>query len=220
MANRRQLAAAASGKKSRKPSAKENTHKPMDKAESTQPDRPTPDSGFSLLLDLPPELRIKIYEYAVWTDGECMVTKTGGVPEPPLLMTSKAIRKEAMDVYYSINTMRFMVLSFDHAAESLVFHKLQILEARYGVKADVFGAAFSGPPNWTNLKAWLHSLQGSTKRYVNFKAGANEKMEFKMVIGLMHSAVAMRALSWKEAESSLELLRAGLIAIDARWASN
>jgi hypothetical protein len=219
MANRPQPAA-AKGKESRKPSVKKNTHKPMDKAESAQPDRPTPDSGFSLMLDLPPELRIKIYEYAVWTDGECMVTKAGGVPEPPLLMTSKAIRKEAMDVYYSINTMRFLVLSVDHAAESLVFHKLQILEARYGVKADVFGAAFSGPPNWTNLKAWLHSLQGSSKRYVSFKAKGHEAMEFKMVIGLMHSAVAMRSLPWIEAEWNLELLRAGLIAIDARWASN
>jgi hypothetical protein len=122
MANKRKPAA-AKGKKSRKPDVKKDTHKPMNETES----------GFSLLLDLPPELRVRIYEYAVWTDGVCLITKAGGVPEPPLLMTSKMVRREAMDVYYSTNAMRFVVTSYDYAAEQLMLHKLKILEARYGV---------------------------------------------------------------------------------------
>jgi hypothetical protein len=41
-----------------------------------------------------------------------------------------------------------------------------------------------------------------------------------MVVGMMHSVVVMRSLPWKEAETNLELLREGLIAIDDRWALN
>jgi hypothetical protein len=156
MTNSRQPAA-AKGKMSRKPDVKKkNTHKPMDKTESAQSERPKPDSGLSLLLDLPPELRVRIYEYAVWTDGECLITKVGGVPEPPLLMTSKAVRREAIDVYYSINAMRFVVISYDRATETLMFDKFGFLEATYGVKANVAGVVLIGPPNWTNLKSWLH----------------------------------------------------------------
>jgi hypothetical protein len=157
MANKRKPAA-AKGKKSRKPRAKKDTHKPMDKVEPAQPENPTPDPGFSLQLDLPPELRVRIYEYAVWTDGECLITKAGGVPEPPLLMTSKAVRREAIDVYYSINAMRFVVISYDRATEALMFDKLGFLEATYGVKGNVAGAVLIGPPSWTNLKSWLQSL--------------------------------------------------------------
>jgi hypothetical protein len=220
MANKRKPAA-AKGKKPRKPSAKKNTHKPLDEAEATQSEHPTPDSGFSLLLDLPPELRLRIYEYAVWTEGVCLITKAGGVPEPPLLMTSKMIRREAMDVYYSTNAMRFVVTSYDHATEQLMLHKLEILAARYGIQTKMFSAAFEGPPNWTNFKSWLQSLQGSGRAHVRLEdPGTDGKKVDRMVIGMMGSAVAMRSLPSKEAEANLELLRVGLIAIDDRWASN
>jgi hypothetical protein len=221
MANRRQPAAAAKGKKSRKPSAKKNTHKPMEETEATQPDRLTPDSGFSLLLDLPPELRVRIYEYAVWTKDNCWITKAGGVPEPPLLMTSNAVRKEAIDVYYSINAIHYVVTSYDFGAETLLFRKLDILKARYGIEANVTAAQFNGPPSWPNLRSCLQSFQKGTGRHVRLgipPAGGSK--DDKIMIGMMRSAVAMRSLPWKEAEANLELLRVGLVAIDDRWASN
>jgi hypothetical protein len=220
MTNSRQPAA-ANGKMSRKPDVKINTHKPMDKTESAQSERPKPDSGFSLLLDLPPELRVRIYEYAVWTDGECLITKVGGVPEPPLLTTSKTVRREAIDVYHSINAMRFVVISYDRATETLMFRKLGILEAKYGVKASFAGAAFIGSLSWTNLKSRLQSLHEGKGKHVSFgNPAADKAREFRMVVGMMHSVVVMRSLPWKEAETKLELLQVGLIAIDDRWASN
>jgi hypothetical protein len=41
----------------------------------------------------------------------------------------------------------------------------------------------------------------------------------RIVVGMMRSAVTMQSLPWEEAESNLELLRVGLVAVDARWAS-
>jgi hypothetical protein len=54
----------------------------------------------------PPEIRLQIYKYALFIandDGYCVVIKEKGIPEPPLLLTCKAIRKEAIETFYHQN---------------------------------------------------------------------------------------------------------------------
>ena len=49
----------------------------------------------SPLWKLPPELRICIYEYALFQSDWCMVTRQHGIPEPALLLACKTINSDA-----------------------------------------------------------------------------------------------------------------------------
>jgi hypothetical protein len=226
MANKRK-SAAAKGKKSRKPDVKKNMPKAMDETESSQSESPTPDSGFSLLLDLPPELRVRIYEYAVWAEDGCLVTKTRGVPEPPPLMTSTAIRKEAIDVYYSINAIDMKIESDDMTIGSFWARKSKILRRQYGITPNHANADFEGPPSWTSLKHWIKAAHKGEKDLAEFGPvpadptvdSTEEAKELKLVFGIISSVIAMRSRPWEEVEPIVEALRVGLTAIDDMWAS-
>jgi hypothetical protein len=50
------------------------------------------------LFDLAPELRNRIYQFAVSFDDKITITKSAGFPEPPLLFTCKTIRREAIGI--------------------------------------------------------------------------------------------------------------------------
>lgn len=171
----------------------------------------------SPLLKLPGELRNLIYEYATYTDGKCQITKAGGIPEPALLMTCKKIRKEAICIYYANNTAVLESISFDAAAERLFFRKYEVLLAHYDFELATPGMKFLGPPNWTNLKARLQSYHGGH----SFVASSDEKLPptLTIVFGMMRAAMAMQSRSWEEVQSIFESLRAGLVTIDASWAS-
>jgi hypothetical protein len=90
--------------RTRKPAARKPCPEPMDTF-----------GGHNLLLDLPPELRIIVYEYCVATNGP--VTKGAAdtvytwnikkSPMPSLLSVNRQIREEALPVYYKTNEFRF-----------------------------------------------------------------------------------------------------------------
>jgi hypothetical protein len=77
----------------------------------------------------PPEIRVQIYDYALYTtnnEGFCVVTKEGGIPEPPLLFTCKAIRKEATEVFYHRNLFLLKMTAWDLATEVLITRKTKV----------------------------------------------------------------------------------------------
>lgn len=82
------------------------------------------------MFKLPRELRDKIYEYAVYSNdnGRCVVTRKDGIREPPLLLTCKTIREEAIEVFYGVNNFYIVILAFHPAAWVLYGHKKQSLE--------------------------------------------------------------------------------------------
>lgn len=69
------------------------------------------------MFKLPTELRLRIYEYAVYRgeDGLCKITRKDGIPEPALLFTCKAIRAEAIAVFYTVNIFH-TIMEFYHPA--------------------------------------------------------------------------------------------------------
>jgi hypothetical protein len=89
-----------------------------------------PIAQFPLFSKLPAELRLKIYQYALYPedkDGFYDVTRTNGIPEPPLLFTSKAIRNEAIEIFYRKNRFKLIMPSWDPAAEVLIMRKEKML---------------------------------------------------------------------------------------------
>lgn len=89
------------------------------------------------LFTLPSELRNQIYEYVVRGEPALLyqvmefrvyadpkiVVGADGIPEPPLLETCKTVRKEAIGIFYNINTIRIQITSFDSTPALLWKHK-------------------------------------------------------------------------------------------------
>jgi hypothetical protein len=92
-----------SSRKKNRPSTKKRHTKP-DAKELVNETVPTQPESHSRLLNLPPELRNRIYEYALRFDnGICEVNETVGIPESALLLTCKEIRREAIGILHSAN---------------------------------------------------------------------------------------------------------------------
>lgn len=67
------------------------------------------------LLQLPGELRNRIYRYALVTDDDIDVTSTGP-GEPALLLSSKDIRQESLLIYYRENHFNMRVPDWNGTA--------------------------------------------------------------------------------------------------------
>lgn len=61
-------------------------------------------AGNPPLLKLPPELRNRIYRYAIVQDEPIDVAETTKKKEPALLATCKEIREQALKMFYHENT--------------------------------------------------------------------------------------------------------------------
>ena len=93
---------------------------PTDQQRSTgeaQPAHP-PSNWRCHLMDLPPELRLRIYEYALTRTDTINLTRQRLSLRrgPPLLRVSCEIRKEALAAYFSRNTFRVDARILDFAA--------------------------------------------------------------------------------------------------------
>jgi hypothetical protein len=112
----------------------------------------------SPLFKLPPELRLRIYEYAVYSeddDGKCKVTREHGIPEPPLLFTCKTVRGEAISSFYSVNNFHNIVELLHPATIVLTMRKKNSLLAQ----GERFKGRFrvSGPHSSLTNDAWPQS---------------------------------------------------------------
>lgn len=62
---------------------------------------------------LPPELRIRIYEYALYQLGWCPVTNQHRIPKPAILLTCKLTRQGALGIFYAETNFRVHAQAFD-----------------------------------------------------------------------------------------------------------
>lgn len=179
----------------------------------------------SPLLKLPAELRNKIYELALSVKGRITITKSHGFLEPPLLLTNKQMRKEAIGLFYTTHEFDLVIASWDPSLYILAARKSKTLRRSYRVdlKASQFRTVRKGSnASWKNLKRWLHLRYDGVERMAFHMPTPNtytasSTAQGKTALGLVHAVDRMKASPWGEVERVLELLRAGLVAIDAAW---
>jgi hypothetical protein len=122
----------------------------------------------------PPEIRVQIYDYALYTtnnEGFCVVTKEGGIPEPPLLFTCKAIRKEATEVFYHRNLFLLKMTAWDLATEVLITRKTKV----WGDDRMYWRQQTTDDAQWKNLMSWFRRYrEGETHPILSQLSKRNE----------------------------------------------
>lgn len=183
-------------------------------------------------MRLPPELRNRIYEHAVrLEDGICEVSEAAGIPEPALLLTCKEVRREAIGIFYSVNTVRLMVVSYSPAMPTFIFRKQAAVRAQYDCEITTAVRIFElGPPRWRNLLSWLRLCHLSSHSFIvpimNVRPLRTEGQpcdtpwehrETMVVAGMFQMVEAMREVCWGDIEVILAMLRYGLVQLDSEW---
>lgn len=180
----------------------------------------------SPLWRLPPEMRNLIYEFALYQGdehGNCPVRKSVGIPEPALLLTCKAVRKEAIGVFYSENRFLAVIRSFDPATLLLLRRKNEILWSRYGCQIHLQVRQFiDGSRRWRNLLSWLkdhHSTRvGRLFLVPGYTVQRFSSREGMFLYSIFMLARVMYGRPWKEVKLILAGIRVGLEALHNAWA--
>ena len=119
----------------------------------------------SPLFDLPPELRNKIYRYALVRIRELAITKSHGIPEAPLLSVSKLVRSETYELFYLENKFKCVVHNYDPTSVMLANRRWSALAQIPGTTLDdtidVISIHYRGKRNWKNLVTWFHFVHQS-----------------------------------------------------------
>jgi hypothetical protein len=187
-----------------------------------------PIAQFPLFSKLPAELRLKIYQYALYPedkDGFYDVTRTNGIPEPPLLFTSKAIRNEAIEIFYRKNRFKLIMPSWDPAAEVLIMRKEKMLANGEITERRQYIEHGDGRL-WKNLLEWLrryhageaHSMAvRAVKAYEDEDVGQTRPELDGFTRSMFELVAALSGSPWEEIEPMIKGLRHGLNAIDVDW---
>ena len=175
----------------------------------------------SRLLNLPPELRNKIYEFALVESQEIQVHQQNIVKPPPLLACCRQIRSEALGLFFTGNNFR--IWSQDCSGR-LVLRWRRHFE-NYGRNAQgnkqTIGVALLGRPNWSNLLGWLKAQfdEGMLTELDPKNCRQREHMDAVWhSTNLMASRAQSAGRSWEEVEKDLEDLHSAVAACEPTWA--
>jgi len=186
-------------------------------------------SASSPLMNLAAELRLLIYEYAVYLDnGVIEVNEAAGIPEPALLLTCKEIRHEALPIFYTQNTLHLLIHSYSPATPLLIHRKQEAILEQYQYYIFVSHIVLDGPANWRNLLAWLRHghesdspvgiVQVAPPLKTEYGLGALERAkELTVVAGLFDVVGLLDDVRWDVVEETLGMLRYALAAFDDDW---
>lgn len=97
------------------------------------------------LLELPGELRNRIYRFALVNEGVIIVT-AAGPSEPALLRCNKEIRQEAVTIYYRENKFKYQVRNFNGSASIPFMAQLKTHCASKNATFKMFGRR-----DWDNM---------------------------------------------------------------------
>ncbi|KAK5171096.1 uncharacterized protein LTR77_004240 [Saxophila tyrrhenica] len=169
------------------------------------------------LLELPPELRNSIWEYAVTEQAKLPLD--GGIPELPLLLACKQIREEAWPIFYLQN--KFTVRDTDYNSDIYTHttKRSRELKRRYKIRFQ-YKTIGTRMPNWPNLMTRLHRYHEGLVSHHFIKPSRVPKSESVTngLLGVMFKTVEnSKSRSWAQVEMLLEEYHRVLVRIDARW---
>lgn len=155
------------------------------------------------LFKLPPELRNRIYEYAVAIDpdedyenlpGDVQITRDNGIPEPSLLTACKTIRKEAIGIFYTIHCVRLVMDSFDSTPAVLWKRKQISLSKQYDLEVgEPAWVERTGSREWINLRIWIQRVhQGVVCDAAEELREALGYGEAELIVGMLRMAEKMK----------------------------
>jgi hypothetical protein len=192
----------------------------------------TDSSASSPFMKLAPELRNTIYEYDLQlpNDGVFQVSETEPIREPPLLLTCKTIRSEAIAIFYAQNSILLTVDSCSPAMPLFIYKKELALFAQYKCKIKIWSVWLRGPPRWKNFLAWLrHShecvyvdvplvrVQPPLGPGRHHPGVVDQWKEWMVIAGLQQMVDLMDDAEWDDVEETLNILRYGLVKINPEW---
>jgi hypothetical protein len=164
------------------------------------------------LLELPPELRNRIYEYALHeTAGIQLVSSLKLLL---LLETCRRVRNEARSLWFHTNIFHLNVVDCD-ATLADTFNAIN----RNGTQlcVNMHFSFHRHQPNWHNLIAWCHRSYKSRLAFGLRNEDASPPMT---VVQSAHEIVAAaidEGASWAMCERQLEASRKVAWKLDARW---
>ena len=172
----------------------------------------------SPLFDLPPELRNKIYRYALVRNRELPITKSRGIPEAPLLSVSKLVRSETYELFYLENKFKCVVHNYDPTS-------LMLLDRRWSALARIPGTTLGdtidvdihwrGKRNWKNLVTWLHFAHHASCCGIN--ARPHQGTEESLISGLFRMVMNGPGMTSSALDFLLESMRPTFVKIHKDW---
>lgn len=184
--------------------------------ETTPGDPSEPTADVCHFLNLPGELRNRIYRFSIVKEGNTEVDKARWTThQPALLKTCPQIRSEALPIFYVENKITCNV----HNWNPIVKERMFALYAAHNLNSSKLCHWFSGVPDWGNLLAWLQAVfQGTSGGGLSDTKGKVRALERK-TIGVMFLIArrARGAIMWSTAQDVLESHRELLVMGDHRW---
>lgn len=149
------------------------------------------------LLELPAELRNKIYEYAL-VEQWCIEIDRQNHLQPGLLRTCHQIRAEAIEMFYSENQFQLRVY-FPPEVRPQVRHWLWTKPGR-----DEHLVICRGYILWRTLLTWLKPIHQGVIHVKKFEVWGRLDFEVDAVNGALSIAKMYRGLSWQRTAHRLE----------------
>lgn len=181
--------------------------------EGSSTDDPT--TARSLLLELPGELRNRIYRYALVAQERIELLTSENKKQPALLGVSRQVRRETIKIYYDENSFGYNVVDLAGAPGEPFFE----LVRRYRSEGRKnFMTHRRGGRNWSNLLAWVKA-RFECQHFPPALAGSQSNHAgHRVVHAAFDIAREMRSQPWSNVEAVLEAFHRGVKAADPAWA--
>lgn len=171
------------------------------------------------LLQLPGELRNKIYRYALITNSRIQLALTH-FDEPGILQTCRTIRQETETIFLAENTFRAGMTDYDSDFMIHLHTKSKRLLKSRGAVDLTFSTTQT--PNWQKLLVWLESLHCKKVLWGLKADGADQytgllAIERQLLGTLFYIAGNHRAKAWEELLRVIERVHVSLKTANPLW---
>jgi len=165
----------------------------------------------SRLLNLPPKMRNRIYRLVLLRQEKVQIT------EPPLLYSCKAIRRQALSIFYMESQFKVCARDYDLTTALRWAGRRRHLreQSQINIKR-TFYAKVGGSPNWSNLLRGAQAIHNGTL-HAQAPIGQKYRVDAGIIHAVMAVAAALRDLPWHRVEALLEHHHQALIEYDGRW---